>query len=432
MIPTFTPQAIGGILSGTMADEELRAFKPEDVRALKNECDRMVTRAGGAPRTGDPDARTVEHIASNFDKDRMGDRIDPRGWDLRTFRGNPLLLWGHRDHEPPIGRVLRVQKTAGEGGELMTVSRFHPAEKYAFADLIFKMVLDGDLPAVSVGFMPSVVERPANEEEATKLGVGRWGVVYRKQELLELSVVTVPANAAALAKKLKRFEDEHTYPSHVLRLVERYLEGDEPHRSVHRIAQPACEVVDDNEEVGATVDSIAQTAMELDAAQRGWTFTGGSDDLIPINHDPVVPGVVVQYYLVDSEGRHVPYDAGLIERANASERARRGLFGPDEITTTPLASGKAIEQAVERAVNATLPEVIHNAVRDGFERGVHSLLDQMSGETEHIPKGDGKGVSEQSLETSSSLDAGDGAAVEGDELWAQVLEDVERKLNPPG
>ncbi len=367
---TFQPNDIGGILSGTMSDDDLHSFKPEDVRSLKSECGRMVTRAAARPRTGDEEQRTVEHVASNFDKDRMGDRIDPRGWDLRMFRSNPLLLWGHRDHEPPIGRVVRAQKTVGEDGELITLSRFHSPEKYAFADLVFRMVLDGDLPAVSVGFMPTVVERPKNEEEATKLGVGRWGVIYRKQELLELSVVTVPANAAALAKKLKGYEAAHEYPDHALRLVERYLAGDEPHRSVHRIAQPLCEVLDENPD---SADTFTTSGTEA-----------------------------------------------------------RFFFGPEPIDKVSQFTGKEIEACVETAILGLMPEMIEDAVRDGFERGVNSLLDELSGEPSNAPEDDGNGVSgDEPLETRSSLDTEECSDAEhSDTLWDAILEDVEQQLKP--
>jgi len=254
----FNTTDIGSILGGTIAESDLKTFQPEDVRALKAEGDRMVVRSNshtlaGAgtraarPRSGNVDERTVEHVASNFGQDRLGDRIDPRGWDLKAFKANPQLLWGHRDHEPPIGRVVRATKTKGEAGALETVSKFHSPEKYGFADIVFRMVIDGDLPAVSVGFMPQQVERPKNEDEAKAMGVGRWGVLYRKQELLELSVVTVPALSTALAKSITKWEQSGKVDASALRLLERYLSDDAPTKTIHRLGAVGCEVVDENE-----------------------------------------------------------------------------------------------------------------------------------------------------------------------------------------
>ena len=269
----FNTTDIGSILGGTIAKSDLDNFKPEDVRALKAEGDRMVIRANthtlaGAgtraarPKSGDVDERTVEHVASNFGRDRLGDRIDPRGWDLKAFKANPQLLWGHRDHEPPIGRIVRAVKTKGEDGALETLSKFHSPEKYGFADVVFRMVIDGDLPAVSVGFMPQQVERPKNEDEAKAMGVGRWGVLYRKQELLELSVVTVPALSTALAKSITKWEQSGKVDAGALRLLERYLSDDAPTKTIHRLGAPMCEVVDENVDPMSEMSRAAGQAID--------------------------------------------------------------------------------------------------------------------------------------------------------------------------
>jgi phage head maturation protease len=196
---------VDGIRFGTLARADLEALSVQEVRAVKGAGQpmrRMVARK--APLTIDVDARTVEHEASNGERDRMDDVINPAGWDLTNFSKNPVLLWSHRDDQPPIGRVLRARKAKHEDGHkaLFTTSRFHEQEKYPFAELVWGMVRDGDLPGVSVCFLPQEIVRPASEEEAEEMGVGRFGVYFKRQELLELSVVTVPALASALARKL--------------------------------------------------------------------------------------------------------------------------------------------------------------------------------------------------------------------------------------
>jgi len=289
----FNTTDIGSILGGTIAKSDLDQFKPEDVRALKAEGDRMVVRSNnhtlaGAgtraarPKSGDVDERTVEHVASNFGRDRLGDRIDPRGWDLKAFKANPQLLWGHRDHEPPIGRVVRATKTKGEDGALETVSKFHSPEKYGFADIVFRMVLDGDLPAVSVGFMPQEVVRPKNEDEAKAMGVGRWGVLYRKQELLELSVVTVPALSTALSKSITKWEQSGKVDASALRLLERYLAGDAPTKTIHRLGSVGCEVVDEN--IESTPEGVS--VPESDITHK---------DLVDAMADPEPETVTLDY-----------------------------------------------------------------------------------------------------------------------------------------
>jgi len=203
------------ICNGVATHDDFNSLGRENVLSIKSDPylprRRMVQKT--RPPSVEKEKRTVEHEASNGDQDRMGDVIDPRGWTLDNFKTNPVLLWSHNDSQPPIGKVIRARKGTSEQGRrgLFTQSKFHDEEKNPFAEMIWRMVSDGDLPAVSVGFMPMEdgVQRPETEEQAKDFGVlWPYGVKFVKQELLELSVVTVPALASALAKKLDQFADE--------------------------------------------------------------------------------------------------------------------------------------------------------------------------------------------------------------------------------
>ena len=123
-------------------------------------------------------------VLSDATVDRYGDTIDPNGWDLRAFKSNPIALFGH-DSSFPIGRWdnLRV-----ENGQLL--GDLEPAQKGTSAriDEIISLVEQDILRTVSVGFRPI-------EYEPRKQG----GIHYKRQEMLETSVVGVPANPAALA-----------------------------------------------------------------------------------------------------------------------------------------------------------------------------------------------------------------------------------------
>jgi len=74
------------------------------------------------------------------------------------------------------------------------------------SDLAFKFLTAGGLPAVSVGFMPTKVNRPKSKEEREKIGLGEYGVEFTGWELLEYSAVPVPANPNALQNMIKSGE----------------------------------------------------------------------------------------------------------------------------------------------------------------------------------------------------------------------------------
>ncbi len=149
-----------------------------------------VYRAGDASPVPIEGTRRVRFCFSDGSVDRMGDTIDPAGWDLTAFKRNPVALFGHDSGAPPIGRACNVQV---EGARLMGDIEFADANTYAFADTIYKLAKGGYINTVSVGFMPTKYELSKDPDRP-------WGIDFLEQELLEISVVPVPANANALVE----------------------------------------------------------------------------------------------------------------------------------------------------------------------------------------------------------------------------------------
>lgn len=126
----------------------------------------------------------VLFVASDESRDRMGDVVRADGWDLTNFRRNPVALFQH-DHNQPIGRVHNARI---EGRRLMAEIEFMPDVVSPFTAGIGRMVKEGFLSAVSVGFRPLA--------SAPMKG---GGIEFLRQELLELSVVSIPALPSAIA-----------------------------------------------------------------------------------------------------------------------------------------------------------------------------------------------------------------------------------------
>jgi len=141
---------------------------------------------------------------SNETVDRHGDIVRVEGWDLSDYKKNPVFLWGHDyDHEP-VGKALKVTKKVNKEkpseNALMFKIYFPTRDISEKADNVYKMYKSGILSATSVGFMPTEMKRPKDEDEREKLGLGKWGVEFTKQKLWELSAVTVPSNPDALVE----------------------------------------------------------------------------------------------------------------------------------------------------------------------------------------------------------------------------------------
>lgn len=135
--------------------------------------------------------------------DRMGDIIRVKGWQLDNYRKNPVLLFGHDSESLPVAKALKVRKGQSASGlkSLLIDEQYHEADLNPQSELIWRMVEAGALPGRSVGFLPIETYSPESEEERVKLGLGKYGIEFREQELLESSIVPVPANAEALQGK---------------------------------------------------------------------------------------------------------------------------------------------------------------------------------------------------------------------------------------
>jgi len=141
----------------------------------------------------------VEWTMSDESVDRDKEVIRADGWNLKAFKKNPVVLWGHDNTRPAIGKVLnpRIKE-----GRLIGKIKFDPKDVDPFADMISEKVKIGTIQAGSVGFKPLQIEVGEGEDPDVKL-------TYLKQELREFSICNIPANPNATVNPLGReAEDE--------------------------------------------------------------------------------------------------------------------------------------------------------------------------------------------------------------------------------
>ena len=134
-----------------------------------------------------------EFVLSDETPDRLGDIIKSDGWILENFKKNPVALWNHSAMHP-IGqwKNLRIEK-GGLRGKL----ELAPLGTSPRIDEIIKLVDCGVLRAVSVGFRP-IAHEPRNKS-SNPVDAMMGGMIFTKHELVETSLVSIPANPNALA-----------------------------------------------------------------------------------------------------------------------------------------------------------------------------------------------------------------------------------------
>jgi HK97 family phage prohead protease len=171
----------------------LAAFH-EVIRSGEQPGDVMLHKAGviapveRAP-DGDDGSRVRRFAITSERVDRESDTIALDGWSLTEYQRNPVVLWAHDYRSLPVARSARLAVEARADARLMMSDDVFPAEGvYPFADTVLALIDGGFLNATSVGFRP--LRWSFNEE--------RFGVDFIEQEMLEHSIVPIPANPDAL------------------------------------------------------------------------------------------------------------------------------------------------------------------------------------------------------------------------------------------
>jgi HK97 family phage major capsid protein/HK97 family phage prohead protease len=142
-----------------------------------------------------PSGDAMEFVLSDNSVDRVGDVIE-QNWELDNFRktGSPALF--NHDRDQYIGKWENVRV---EGNRLVGKLKIAAEGTSALIDTVRKLLAQKMLRATSVGFQPLKMEK-LNDEASEFWGPFR----FLKSELLEVSLVSVPANpnAVSLARSM--------------------------------------------------------------------------------------------------------------------------------------------------------------------------------------------------------------------------------------
>jgi HK97 family phage prohead protease len=147
------------------------------------------------------DDRSIDVVASTDAVDRH-DEVVEQVWQLDRYRANPVVLYAHASRELPIGQASGVEV---EGNALRATLRFVTAEANPLAERVWQSLKQGSLRAVSVGFVPHSFRFEVIDD--------REVLVLSDNELVEISVVPVPANPDALASMRARALDARKPPA---------------------------------------------------------------------------------------------------------------------------------------------------------------------------------------------------------------------------
>ena len=149
----------------------------------------------------DEQNKTAKFVMSRQTRDRHDEIIMQDSWILEHFKKAPRFFFQHKSEEMPLGSwtdVGLVDDPEVEDAKKLVGTAEFATEIYDKADLAFKMVKEGHLNSVSVGFIPHNVEYNEDEEVFE----------LRDAELYEGSLVGVPSNRDTLLDDGKSADDD--------------------------------------------------------------------------------------------------------------------------------------------------------------------------------------------------------------------------------
>ena len=224
------------------------------------------------PRASDVEQqRPMTFVLSTDEVDRHGDIVAADGWNLESYRTNPVFLWAHDYARPVIGRAV---ETWLEPHRLLARVEFAPTQ---FAQEVAGLYRAGYQRGVSVGFKPLRYEERRHEKSGALLGLR-----FLEQELLEVSAVPVPANRNALRRTL----DEAPRVAGYLRLKGLSRANDYPDYpgGYSQNAAKASTKLDDLWPlISARIDELAKLARELAETAEEIPATGATPASQPVS-----------------------------------------------------------------------------------------------------------------------------------------------------
>ena len=135
------------------------------------------------------DKREITGIASTPEPDRSGDIVEPMG---AKFAPVIPFLWQHR-HDMPIGEARLSKPTKNGIAFVASVARIEePGPLKDMIDMAWQSLKAKLVKGVSIGFRAMSYDF-----------MSEGGIRFKEFEVIELSAVTIPANAGATIQSLK-------------------------------------------------------------------------------------------------------------------------------------------------------------------------------------------------------------------------------------
>lgn len=134
-------------------------------------------------------------------------------WELSAFNSNPIVGYQHNVYgdnmclapnpDDVLGKATAWMDTFKGSRVVMSKVTFEPAELNSTADKVFRKIIFGSLNSSSTGVLPMGELKKELIKDSKGEKVIDYTINFPAQQLVEWSVVHIPADPAALKKSMK-------------------------------------------------------------------------------------------------------------------------------------------------------------------------------------------------------------------------------------
>lgn len=200
-----------GPLGLPMADGMAREIEGL-LKGLNSDCRALVEKAGGPLRIKRspekfellPGERADVSLVTTDSVDRDKEVVLPRGGDWKSWlKGGGVVTWAHDYSALPVGRGLWIKAVEEPANGWLAKTRYTPrpegwpSTEGWFPDAVFHFVQEG-IRGKSIGFIPTDVSRPTEDEIVKRPELAAVSWVIRKWIGLEYAVAPVQSNPDAV------------------------------------------------------------------------------------------------------------------------------------------------------------------------------------------------------------------------------------------
>lgn len=219
-----------------------------------------------ARQEGKPEDRTVRFVGTTSATDRDKSRLVMGGMRAEAYRKNPIVSFNHKEdsEDPDVAVIGRSLSEEVYPDRVEVVCQFEPDNPVA--DKVYRKVLNGFLKGMSVTFQPI-----KEHQEGQVRVIDEW-------DLWSWSVVPIPSNAAALAKRSALSKNGANKMNEMVMKKLGLTEGATFDEAVAALLTYLAGTDDSKEDRQAVVDEVMKMKGEPDGDEKGADADKGDMD----------------------------------------------------------------------------------------------------------------------------------------------------------